>query len=191
MGKLRTISQEQHSQTCSRHMKIYLRLMLRKQKMTDGPRTAKDAATRILLEEVGPLLDRADSACKILKEGHELLEKDMTGLGMLVSQLETTLLAPLDEAQALLLEVKKMRADASIGQPRSKMPVAQKKFPVVPMLVCAIFSSALAVGGMALFYSNMIEQSLNRRAATNALPYLDPITKQKLESAIQKADSQN
>ncbi len=158
--------------------------------MIDAPHTSKEAALRLILGEMGPLLDRADAAAIIMKDGHALMEKDMTALGALMSRVEAVLQESSENATMLLQEQKALRAKPfGLGALQKPAPARTPPFPLTSMLACCVASAALALGGLTLFNGATIEQARVGRAVTRSLPYLDPATRNKLEAAIQKSNT--
>lgn len=152
--------------------------------MNDSPHTSKEAAVRLILGEMGPLLDRFDAASKVMKDGHALFENDMRGLGALMGRLE----AVLQEAAESAVELQRYARSAAPTNPGKRLKeVSSASVPIKYLVICCLASSALVMGGMLVFNMATIEQAGVGRAVMKSLPYLDQATKQKLEAAIQKS----
>jgi hypothetical protein len=153
--------------------------------MNEYQNTSKDAAVRLILGEMGSLLDRVDAASMVMKEGHILFEKDMHGLGAFMGRIEAVLQEAAESAAALQL-----CASAPAPRDTGKRQVATSpaSVPVKYLLACCLVSSASVLGGMLFFNRVTIEQAHVGRAVLRSLPYLDQPTRQKLEAAIQKSN---
>ncbi|HYD61943.1 MAG TPA: hypothetical protein VEC35_16375 [Noviherbaspirillum sp.] len=172
--------------------------------MSDGqgqpPSTAKEAAIRVILGELGPMLEKADAAATMLREAHELIEKDLGALGGLVRTLEKAMVEVTDQITYLSEDVKAERAKyASIAttgtSPKSSAKGAAEpglKLLAVVAVVSGIVAAAVTAGAL-MFLNQQNQQTLEQaklgRAVANAVPHLDPGTKQKLQAAMQKAGS--
>lgn len=156
-----------------------------------GPQTTKEAAVRLLLGELGPLFDKAETLAATLNEAHDLIETDLAKIGAMVTRTEETISNTMDHVTHLLDQVKELRqSPAAAPAQKHAAPSPAGKAPIVAMLLCSLFSAALAVGGVVVFNLSTIEDARIGRAVSNAVQYLDVGTKQKLESAMQKAASQ-
>jgi hypothetical protein len=153
--------------------------------MNAGPSTSKEAAVRLILAEMGPLLDRFDAASKVMKDGHALFEKDMHGLGAFMGRVEAVLQDAAESAAALRQLY--ARAPAPVDPAKRAQAASPASVPVKYLALCCVASSALVLAGMLMFNSSTIEQARVGRAVAMSLPYLDAATKEKLDAAIQKA----
>jgi hypothetical protein len=163
--------------------------------MNSGPHTTKEAAIRLLLGEMGPLVETIETAAVTLNEAHGLIQGDLSGIGQLVKNLELSISNTMDQTTYLLEEIKKVKqvkplAPAAPVQAAPAAPAATNKTLLIAMFCCALLSSVLSVAGVVLLNSHTLEEARVGRAVSNALPYLEPGVKQKLESAMQKASSQ-
>lgn len=158
--------------------------------MNDSAHTVKEAAVRLLLGEMGPLLDRVDAVSKVMQDGHTLFEGDMHALGAMMSRLEAVLQNAAESATLLQQQQQVVRArPAGQGSPAGRQTTTQQHFmPLTYLLACCIASSALVLGGMLLFNQATLEHARVGRAVAKSLPYLDPVTRQKLDAALQKSN---
>ena len=160
--------------------------------MNGGPQTTREAAIRAILGEMGPLLDRAETAANTLHQAHELIEKDLGNLGQLVTKVEETISNTMDHITYLQDQFKSIKVPAmpAPAQAAAKaVPSIDKKLIIGAMIGCSILSAVLAAGAVAMFNMTTIEDARIGRAVSRALPYIDASTKKKLEDAIQKAGS--
>lgn len=152
------------------------------------PTSAQHAALRILLEDVDPLLRRAEEAAQTLTKVREELNADLTTLGSLVQQ-------SLD-AQPLLLETgRKLSASASRieaamqgGPLPAKADAARTGAPLwVACALSAALSSALVIGMIWFGARDVLEQARVGRALMSAWPSLDAATRGKVHELIGKS----
>lgn len=150
--------------------------------------SAQHAALRILLEDVDPLVQRAEEAAKTLAKVHEELDADLKTLGRLVQQSV--------DAQPILLEVgRKLTASAvRIESATQERPLPAGTEPTqawVPLWVaCAMsaaFSAALVTGTVWLGTRDVLEQARVGRALMSAWPALDAATRTKVHELIGKS----
>lgn len=153
--------------------------------MNDAPQTSREAAVRLILGEMVPLLDRFDAASKMMNEGHGLFEADMRGLGAFMGRVEAVLQEAAETAAELRQLYARSIAGPGPGMRSHRAPVTS--VPLKYLIACTLASSALVLGGMVAFNKLTVEQAYIGRAITKALPYLDEETKQKLEIAIRKS----
>ena len=153
-----------------------------------NPASAQHAALRILLEDVDPLLQRAEEAAQTLTKVRDELNADLTTLGQLVQQSV--------DAQPLLLEAgRKLGASASrIEAAMHKNPLpskAQRPRTSVPLWVActisAALSGALVIGTIWLGTRDVLEQARVGRALMSAWPALDAATRTKVHELIGKS----
>ena len=154
--------------------------------MNDSPNTSKEAAVRLILGEMGPLLDRFDAASKMMKDGHTLFEKDMHGLGAFMGRIEAVLQEAAESAAALRQLY--ARSDAPTRPGHGLKGTSLAFVPIKHLVACCITSATLVLGGMLIFNTTMIKQANVGRAVMKSLPFLDQETKQKLEAAIRKSN---
>lgn len=153
-----------------------------------NPASAQHAALRILLEDVDPLLQRAEEATQTLTKVREELNADLTTLGSLVQQ-------SLD-AQPLLLETgRKLSASASRieaamhgGPLPANADAARTGVPLwVACTLSAALSAALVTGTIWFGTRNVLEQARVGRALMSAWPSLDAATRIKVHELIGKS----
>ena len=153
-----------------------------------NPASAQHAALRILLEDVDPLLQRAEEAAQTLTKVREELNADLTTLGSLVRQSL--------EAQPLLLETgRKLGASASRieaamhgGPLPAKADAARIGVPLwVACTLSAALSTALITGTIWFGTRDVLEQARVGRALMSAWPSLDATTRIKVHELIGKS----
>jgi hypothetical protein len=150
-----------------------------------NPATAQHAALRLMLEDVDPLLQRAEEATQTLTKVREELNADLATLGSLVQQ-------SLD-AQPLLLETgRKLSASASRIEAAmhdaplpAKAGAAHTRVPLwVACILSAALSAALVTGTIWLGTRDVLEQARIGRALMSAWPSLDAATRTKVHEVI-------
>lgn len=159
--------------------------------MSDSAHTVKEAAVRLLLGEMGPLLDRVDAVAKVMQDGHALFEGDMHALGAMMGRLEAVLQDAAENATVLQQQQQQQARARPAGHagPAARPATArQPSLPLIHLLACCMASSALALGGMLWFDRAMIEHARVGRAVARSLPYLDPATRKKLDAALQQSN---
>ena len=154
-----------------------------------NPASAQHAALRILLEDVDPLLQRAEEAAQTLTKVREELNADLATLGSLVQQ-------SLD-AQPLLLETgRKLSASASRIEaamhdaPLPAKAVAARIGGVPVWIACtlsAALSAALVAGTIWFGTRDVLEQAHVGRALMSAWPSLDAATRLKVAELLGKS----
>ena len=157
--------------------------------MSAGPTTGKEAAVRIILGEMGPLLDRTDAVARIIKDGHDLVAKDLAGMGELMTRVEAVLQEAAENATMLMQEQKALSSKGA-GPVSRVIPGVAAPFPLWPMAGCCLLSATLALAGMMIFDRATIEQARIGRAVTKSLHLLDAPTRAKLNAAIQKSNGE-
>ena len=152
------------------------------------PTSAQHAALRILLEDVDPLLRRAEEAGQTLTKVREELNADLTTLGSLVKQ-------SLD-SQPLLLETgRKLSASAARIEAvmhgaalPANADVARTGVPRwVACALSAALSAALVTGTIWFGTRDVLEQARVGRALMSAWPSLDAATRIKVHELIGKS----
>jgi hypothetical protein len=153
-----------------------------------NPASAQHAALRILLEDVDPLLQRAEEAAQTLAKVREELNADLTTLGSLVQQ-------SLD-AQPLLLEAGRKlsgsaaRIEAAMqgSYPPANSGATGARIPVwVACTLSATLSAVLVTGTVWLGTRDVLEQARIGRALMSAWPSLDAATRIKVHELIGKS----
>jgi hypothetical protein len=152
--------------------------------------SSREAALRIILGDVSDLLDRAESAAGVLRDAHELIDRDLEQFGQLVTQLISASQENSRENEAVLQGLARMKAQIEgwtpPAQAKAKAEASWKTISTIAVC-CSLFSSAMVLGIAAMMAKPTLEQARIGKALTDALPYIDSGTRQKLESAIQKA----
>jgi hypothetical protein len=153
-----------------------------------NPASAQHAALRILLEDVDPLLQRAEEAAQTLAKVREELNADLATLGALVQQ-------SLDAQPILLEEGRKLSASASRleaalhGAPiPAKTATARTGVPLwVACTLSAALSAALVTGTIWIGTRGVLEQARVGRALMSAWPSLDAATRIKVIELLGKS----
>lgn len=154
-----------------------------------NPSSAQHAALRLLLEEVDPLLQRAEEVTKLLTQVREELSTDLTSLGSLVQQ-------SLD-AQPLLLETGR-RLNTSAARIESAMqgaglptPTAQTSGKRPSLWVGCAISAALAASVVsAAIWSgtrDIVEEARVGRALLQVWPSVDATTRTKVHAQLSRS----
>lgn len=156
--------------------------------------SAQHAALRVLLEDVEPLVQRAEAAAQLLAKVHEELDADLQTLGRLVRQ-------SLD-AQPMLLEAgRKLAASASrIETAMQSSALASPASPVSQGLAgrrhagcwsaCAIsaaVTATLLTGVLWVGMRETVEQARVGRALMSVWPALDAATRSKVHEMLGKS----
>ncbi len=154
--------------------------------------SAQHAALRILLEDVDPLVQRAEEAAQLLAKVREELNADLETLGRLVQQSV--------DAQPVILEVgRKLTASAARIETATQgsalpLPVhsaaakgSAVRRPASLWSACAISAAITAalVTGMVWFgMRDVMEQARVGRALMSAWPSLDAATRTKVHEFL-------
>lgn len=153
-----------------------------------NPTSAQHAALRLLLEDVDPLLQRAEEATHTLTKVREELNADLTTLGELVQR-------SVDVQPALLEAGRKLngsaaRIEAAMQSAVPANPAGLRQTRGQPNLWAACAGSALLsgvlVGGVCWAAAGpVLEQARIGRALQMAWPSLDATTRIKVQTASQ------
>lgn len=156
------------------------------------PTNLKEAAARLIMGELWPLLERAEEITAEFKVAHTVLGDDLVRIGATVTKMETTF-ADAAKHLAYLIEQARAIEKNQENEKASPAPVPGSGFGggkiVALVVLCSVLSAALAVGAVAMFNSSTVEHARLGRAVEKALRYIDDPTRQKLQAAIQKAGS--
>lgn len=153
-----------------------------------NPASAQHAALRLLLEDVDPLLQRAEDAAQTLTKVREDLDGDLVTLGQLVQQ-------SLD-AQPLMLEAgRKLSASAarieaamqdSVATP-SMTRAAGTRLPLWGVcVISATLSAVLVSGTIWIGTRDLLEQARVGRALMAVWPSVDAATRSKVHERLGK-----
>lgn len=155
------------------------------------PSTLKDAAARLILGEIVPLVEKVDQLAASLRDVHECVEKDLQRIGAVVTTFEHIATDStqqfnylIDQARAVQTVV--ARFDAT---PKAVEPKVGYKQIVAVALLSSVLASAVATGMVFLLSRDQAEQARIGRAVNKALPLLDESTRQKLQAAVNKTGS--
>lgn len=156
--------------------------------------SAQHAALRILLEDVDPLVQRAEEAAATLSKVREELGADLDTLGRLVQQSI--------DAQPVMLEIGRklnasaariesaMQGNALSSQTSSAGRDAAGRRPASLWSVCAIsaaVTATLLAGVLWLGLRDVMEQARLGRALMSAWPALDAGTRTKVQDLLAKS----
>lgn len=157
--------------------------------------SAQHAALRILLEDVDPLVQRAEEAARTLAKVREELDADLETLGRLVQQ-------AVDAQPGILEAGRKLSASAArieTAMQGSALPphpgevgsrgIAGRR-PTSLWSACAISAAMTAVlitGVLWFGMRDVLEQARVGRALTSAWPTLDAATRTKLHESLSKS----
>ncbi len=156
--------------------------------------SAQHAALRILLEDVDPLIQRAEEAAQTLTKVREELDADLETLGRLVQRSV--------DAQPVILEAgRKLSGSAArietamqgmVLQPSSRAAVAgvSRASPWSLWSACAVsaaLSAALVMGTIWFGTRDLHEQARVGRALLSAWPSLDTATRTKVRELLGKS----
>lgn len=153
-----------------------------------NPASAQHAALRLLLEDVDPLLQRAEDAAQTLTKVREELDADLTTLGQLVQQ-------SLD-AQPLMLEAgRKLSGSAARIEAAmqgsallpAKTRTAGTRLPLWGVCGISAALSAVLVSGTVWFGArDILEQARVGRALMSVWPTVDAATRAKVQERLGK-----
>ncbi|MEJ8852160.1 hypothetical protein [Variovorax rhizosphaerae] len=153
-----------------------------------NPASAQHAALRILLEDVDPLLQRAEEAAQTLTKVREELDADLMTLGELVQK-------SIDAQPAMLEAVRKLSASAARIEAALQFQVVSnpgraERWPGAIWIACATSAvlSATIVSGIAWIGSReFVEQARIGRALQSAWTSMDPATRSKVKELLGKS----
>lgn len=154
-----------------------------------NPASAQHAALRILLEDVDPLLQRAEEAAQTLTKVREELNADLMTLGQLVQQ-------SIDAQPAMLEAGRKLGASAArieaVMQGNALPPPKLRNAGTAPRLwsACAIsaaLSGVLVSGTIWLGTRDILEQARIGRALMFVWPSVDATTRTKIHERLGKS----
>ena len=156
--------------------------------------TAQHAALRILLEDMDPLVQRAEEAAKTLSKVREKLDADLETLGRLVQQSIDTQPVFLEVGRKLNASAARiesaMQGSALQSQSSSAGRSAAGRRPARLWSVCAIsaaVTASLLTGVLWLGLHDVIEQARFGRALMSAWPALDVGTRTKVQELLGKS----
>ena len=154
-----------------------------------NPASAQQAALRLLLEDVDPLLQRAEEATQTLAKVREELDADLKTLGQLVQQ-------SLD-AQPLMLEAGRKlstsaaRIEAAMQGHALRPTTAQTAGTRLPLWgLCALsatLSAVLVSGTIWIGTRDLLAQARVGRALMAVWPSIDAATRVKVHERLGKS----
>lgn len=157
--------------------------------MNDRPSTVKDAAARLILGEIAPLVEKVDQAAVMMKESHEHLSDDIRALAAIVTTLDKTISGASENFVYLTAQARSVQTAIARfeNMPAPKASVAQSPALLGSLLVgSSLLAAALAIGAVKLLDGDTAEQARVGRTVSAAYKLLDRETQQKLDAAIQK-----
>jgi hypothetical protein len=153
-----------------------------------NPASAQHAALRILLEDVDPLLQRAEEAAQTLTKVREELNADLTTLGSLVQQSLDTQPLLLEAGRKLSGSAARIEAAMQGSNPPANSGATGARIPIwVACALSATLSAALVTGTVWLGTRDVLEQARIGRALMSAWPSLDAATRIKMHELIGKS----
>lgn len=160
-----------------------------------GPSNARDAAVRIILEDIEPLVVRVEETALLLARVQSDLNDDLTQLGKLAQTVIEGQASNSSAVKRLSDTVGNAKAvlSSAPAAPTSAAPGVSRAGLVVMCITAAIVSSAVAllVGG-AVRLSGVghadSEDARLGRALTKAWPTLDQATKTRVNDAMNKTE---
>jgi len=155
------------------------------------PSTLKDAAARLILGEIVPLLEKADQITSSQRDVHECLEKDLQRIGAVVTTFEHIATDATQQFAHLIDQARTVQT--VIARFESAPKAAETKIGYKQIIAIALISSVLAAamtaGAVVVLSRDQAQHARVGRAVNKALPLLDDATRQKLQAAVTKAGS--
>lgn len=157
--------------------------------------TARDAALKIILEDVEPLIERAEEVSLLMARVESDIKDDLTKLGQLVQRTVDAQSTSVSTARTLTEAVRNAQqvADAARHHQAGESPQSRPGSGSgavqlgIACLASALVASVLVIGGVYLVGGrDVIEQARLGKALAEAWPSLDQQTKDRLNSAMQK-----
>jgi hypothetical protein len=155
------------------------------------PSTLKDAAARLILGEIVPLVDKVDLLTASLRDVHECLDKDLQRIGAVVTTFENIATDATQQFAYLIDQARTVQTVIARFESTPKAPeaaIGYKQIAVIAV-ICSMLSAAVTTGAVLLFNRDQAEQARVGRAVQKALPLLDDSTRQKLQAAVNKTGS--
>ncbi|RZL91434.1 MAG: hypothetical protein EOP82_12810 [Variovorax sp.] len=153
-----------------------------------NPASAQHAALRILLEDVDPLLQRAEEAAQTLTKVREELNVDLTTLGSLVQQSLDAQPVLLETGRKLSASASRIEAAMHSGPLPGNADAARAGVPLwVACTISATLSASLVTGTIWFGTRDVLEQARVGRALMSAWPSLDAATRVKVHEMIGKS----
>lgn len=153
--------------------------------------TAQQAALRILLEDVEPLLQRTEAAAAQLRNAHEGLESDLARLSALVQRSAEAPAALLEagarlDSAAARIEAASAPAPARRAGAPWRAPPPRWRSAAGAGLLCLVGVTGAAGGALAAMAMAREDATQARlgRALARGWPSLDPATRAKVEAAL-------
>jgi predicted metal-dependent enzyme (double-stranded beta helix superfamily) len=155
------------------------------------PSNLKEAAARLILGEIVPLVEKVDASAASLAEIHKFLQEDLQRMGALVTTFDHAATDATEQFrylidQARLVQTAIARFDAA---PKEREPKIGLKHIALVAVISSLLATGLAVSAVFLLNSSQSENARIGKAVTKALPLLDADTRQKLQNAVNKAGS--
>lgn len=154
--------------------------------------TAREAALKIILEDVEPLIQRAEEVALLQARVETDVKEDLVLLGQLVQRTVDAQASAVSAARTLTEAVRNANqvAEAARHQQATTSPVRSGPGALQVGLACvasALVAAVLVFGGVYLAGGrDVIEQARLGKALSDAWPVLDQQTKDRLNSAMQK-----
>lgn len=159
-----------------------------------NPTSVQHAALRLLIEDVDPLLQRAEEATQMLMKVREELHADLATLGKLVQQTLDTQPLVLEAGRKLNASAARIEAGlmASVAPPsQARTRGTRSSGRDMPLWsACAIsaaLSACLVTGAIWVGAGTVLEQARVGRALMTAWPSIDGATRAKVQEQLGKS----
>ena len=152
------------------------------------PGSAQQAAMRILLEDIEPLVQRTEALADTLKVVQVDLRSDLETLGAVVRQgcdMQPVLLELGRTLTGAAGRIERLSRDAS-AMPGPGRPGVARRWLFAAMLASALLSSAILAFAAWTLGADVIEHVRAGRALQRAWPTLDADTRAKVQHALDR-----
>lgn len=146
--------------------------------------SAQQAALHVLLEEVEPLLQRAEETSRLLATVRDELHADLERLGRLVQQTVDAQPPLLETGRRLAASAARMEAVARPALPMAGEGAAPRRIAWRPCALSAALAAAVTAGLLWAGSQAWQEQVHLGRALQSAWPALDAATRAKLSERL-------
>lgn len=146
--------------------------------------SAQQAALHVLLEDVEPLLQRAEETARLLATVHEEIHDDLERLGRLVQQTVDAQPSLLETGRRLSASVARIEV---LSRPALPVPAAGALRTGVSWRACALSAALAAAATAALIWAGSREWQEHAqlgRALQSVWPALDSATRMKLSERM-------
>jgi len=159
--------------------------------MTKAPTSAREAALKILLEDVDPLLQRAEDCAGVLTTVQAELHTDLGNLGKLVQEYGDGQEA-ITAAVNRLAETVKAAEAVTLSLPKGRQPDGRAASArssswgsvFAAALLAAVIAAGVVGGLLYLIGHDLVEQARVGRALQQAWPTLDEATRKHVQQVL-------